>query len=168
MVAENPTWGHRRIHGELIGLGYTLAASTAWLILRRAGVEPAPRRTGPTWKQFLTAQAKSMLACDFFTVDTVFLERIYVLFVIEPASRRVHLVGVTAHPTGARVTQRACTLLMDATDWIDRIKFLIRDRDGKFVADFDAVLTSIDGRWSPIASPNVGWAPSAESAPTGC
>jgi putative transposase len=89
LATENPCWGHRRIHGELLGLGYRLAPSTVRLILKRAGIDPAPRRSGPTWSQFLSAQAKTMLACDFFTVDTVFLKRIYVLFFIEIASRRV-------------------------------------------------------------------------------
>jgi putative transposase len=93
LATENPCWGHRRIHGELLGLGFKVAPSTVWLILKRAGIDPAPRRTGPTWNQFLSAQAKTMLACDFFTVDTVFLKRSYVLFFIEIASRRVHLAG---------------------------------------------------------------------------
>ncbi|MEO3859544.1 integrase core domain-containing protein [Acrocarpospora sp. B8E8] len=143
LAAEKPTWGHRRIHGELIGLGYKLAPSTVWLILKRAGVDPAPRRSGPSWRQFLAAQAKTMLACDFFTVDTVFLKRIYVLFVIEVATRRVHLVGVTAHPSGAWVAQQARNLLLDADDWIGQMTFLLRDRDSKFVAGFDAVFASI-------------------------
>gem|GEM_PF-5433309 len=87
LAAENPTWGHRRVQGELLGLGYRVAASTVWKILHRAGIDPAPRRSGPTWKQFLTAQAHTILACDFFTVGTVFLERIYGLFFVELAVR---------------------------------------------------------------------------------
>ena len=91
LAAENPSWGHRRIHGELVGLGYQVAASTVWKILHQAGVDPAPRRAGPTWQQFLTTQAHALLACDFFTVDTVFLKRIYVLFFLELATRQVHV-----------------------------------------------------------------------------
>ncbi|MFA1551885.1 integrase core domain-containing protein [Actinomadura chokoriensis] len=142
LATENPCWGHRRIHGELLGLGYKLAASTVWLILKRAGIDPAPRRTGPTWNQFLSAQAKTMLACDFFTVDTVFLKRIYVLFFIEIASRRVHLAGLTTDPNGMWVTQQARNLLMDLDPYADRLRFLIRDRDTKFTAGFDNVFTS--------------------------
>jgi transposase len=106
LAAENPTWGHRRIQGELARLDQHVAASTVWKILHQAGVHPAPRRSGPTWRQFLTTQARSMIACDFFTVDTVFLKRIYVLFFIELATRRVHVVGLTAHPTGVWVVQQ--------------------------------------------------------------
>src|SRR5581483_6543920 len=96
LAAENPSWGHRRVHGELLRLGHTIASSTVWKLLHQAGIDPAPRRAGPTWKQFLTAQARGIVACDFFTVDTVFFQRLYVLFFLELATRQVHVVGVTA------------------------------------------------------------------------
>jgi putative transposase len=134
--------GHRRIQGELIGLGYQVAASTVWNILRRAGVDPAPRRSGPTWKQFLTIQAQTMLACDVFTVDTVLFKRIYVLFFVEIATRQVHVVEVTPHPTGAWVTQQARNLLMNLDRRATGLRFLLRDRDSKFTAAFDAVFAA--------------------------
>jgi transposase len=113
MATQNPGWGHRRIQGELAGLGYRVAASTVWAILRRAGVDPALRRDGPSWREFLTAQARGIICCDFFTVETVLLRRLYVLIFVEVADRRVHLAGVTAQPAGEWVTQQARTLLFD-------------------------------------------------------
>jgi putative transposase len=142
LARENPGWGHRRIQGELAGLGYRIAASTVWKILHWAGVDPAPRRSGPTWRQFLTAPARSILACDFVTVDTVFLKRLSVLFFVELATRQVHVVGVTAHPTGDWVAQQARNLLMHLDERVDRFRFLLRDRGSKFTAAFDAVFTA--------------------------
>jgi putative transposase len=107
IATDNPTWGHRRVQGELIRLGHRIAASTVWQILHDAGIDPAPRRTGPAWRQFLTAQARSILAVDFVHMDTVLLRRLYALIVIEHGTRRVHLAGITANPDGAWTTQAA-------------------------------------------------------------
>jgi putative transposase len=109
LASENPTWGYRRIHGELCRLGCKIGASTVWTILHRAGVDPAPKRSALTWRQFLRTQATSVLAVDFFTVDTVLLQRLHVLFVIEVATRRVHVLGVTPQPVGEWVAQQAAT-----------------------------------------------------------
>jgi putative transposase len=113
LAKENPTWGYRRIHGELATMDVRLAASSVWAILDRHGIGPTPRRSGPTWAEFLRAQATTLLACDFFTVDTVLLRRIYVLFFIEIDTRRTYLAGVTANPVGEWVTQQARNLSMD-------------------------------------------------------
>ncbi|WP_244219218.1 integrase core domain-containing protein [Micromonospora arida] len=137
-----PDLGHQRIQGELAGLGYQVAASTVWKFLHQAGIDPAPRRSGPTWRQFLTAQAHTMLACNFFTVDTVLFKRVYVLFFVEIATRQVHVVGVTAHPNGAWVAQQARNLLSDLDQRVAELRFLLRDRDTKFTAAFDAVFTA--------------------------
>src|ERR1039457_6754972 len=139
IATDNPTWGHRRVQGELVKLGHRIAASTVWQILHDAGIDPAPRRAGPTWRQFLTAQARGILAVDFVHVDTVLLRRIYALTVTEPGTRRVHLAGITANPDGAWTTQAARNLLMDLGARATSVKFLIRDRAGQFTCILDAV-----------------------------
>jgi putative transposase len=155
MAQDNPAWGYRRIHGEVTGLGYKLAPSTVWQILQDAGIDPAPRRAGLTWRAFLAAQAQTILAADFFHVDTVSLRRLYVLFFIEHGRRRVYLAGITAHPTGAWVIQQARNLLMDLEGRAGGWKFLIRDRDAKFTAGFDAVFHAIGVRiiQTPVQAP---------------
>ena len=151
IATENPTWGHRRVQGELVKLGHPIASSTVWQILHDAGIGPASRRTGPTWKQFLTAQARGIIAADFVHVDTVLLRRIYALIVIEHGTRRVRLAGITTHPDGAWTTQAALNFLIDLGQRAASAKFLIRDRAGQFTSSFDAVFTA--GGIRILASP---------------
>ena len=140
LARENPGWGYRRIHGELAGLGVNVAASTAWQILKNAGIDPAPRRTAPTWSQFLRSQAEAILACDFFTVDLLDGTQAYVLAVIEHATIRIRILGVTLHPTGDWTAQQGRNLIMDLGEHAYPVKFMIRDRGSNFTAAFDAVL----------------------------
>jgi transposase InsO family protein len=152
---ENPTWGYRRIHGGLATMGVTLAASSVWAILKRHNVDPSPRRSGPTWAELLSAQAKGLMACDFFHVDTVLLRRLYVLVFIHHDTRLVRIAGVTANPVTGWVTLQARNLSMDYADQANTVKFLIRDRDTKFTASFDAVFAAEGTRIikSPVRAP---------------
>jgi putative transposase len=142
LARDNDRWGYLRIAGQCRKLGVKVSATSVRTILRRHRMGPAPRRGGPTWTQFLRTQAGAALACDFLTVETIGLTRLYVFFVIELERRRVHLAGVTAHPTGAWVTQAARNLLMDLGEHADRFRLLIRDRDAKFTAAFDTVFAA--------------------------
>lgn len=155
LARENPTWGYRRIQGELAVLGITIAASTVWTILKHAGIEPAPGRSSQSWTTFLRAQAAGIVACDFFTIDTIMLRRYYVLFFIELDGRRVHLAGITTNPTGTWTTQAARDFRMRSER---TIRFLIRDGAGQFVQAFDEVFRS-DGKtiirtppYTPVAN----------------
>jgi putative transposase len=151
LATENPGWGYRRVHGELATIGIIMAPSSVWEIFKRHGIEPSPDRSGPTWAEFLRAQAKGIVACDFFTGDTVFLRRLYVVFFIDHDSRFVRTAGVTANPIAQWVTQQARNI---AGDLADR-RFLIRDRDTKFTGSFDAVFVSGNIRVikTPVRSP---------------
>jgi putative transposase len=152
LAVENPTWGYRRIHGELLGLGYRLAPSTVWSILKHRGIDPSPQRRGPTWRAFLHAQAHQVIACDFFTVDTITLQRLYVLFFIELDTRRVHLAGITKHPTGAWTVQQVRNRI---DQFAGTRRFLIRDRDAKFITAFDTIFASehITAIRTPVRTP---------------
>jgi putative transposase len=138
LARENPLWGYRRIHGELAKLGTTVAPPAVYEILRATGIDPAPRRSGPTWRQFLHAQAAGILAVDFLHVDTVLLTRLYVLVFIEYGTRRMHLGGVTSPPTGEWTMQQARNLALNLDERFEDLRFLIRDRGSNFTASFDA------------------------------
>ena len=149
LARENPRWGYPRIQGEVRKLGITVSASSVRNVLRRAGLHPAPRRSGPTWSQFLRAQASTMLATDFFTVESIRLRTLYVLFFIEIGTRKVRLVGVTEHPNGQWVTQRAREVSAGLAEDGYMAKFLIRDRDTKFTAASKGFPTTPPGRGPP-------------------
>lgn len=155
LARENPRWGYQRIVGELRGLGLTVSPTTVRELLGQAGLGPAGVRAGLTWREFLRAQAHSTLAVDFFTVETVSLRRLYVLFFIELGGRRVHLAGCTANPSGAWVTQQARQLTWGLAERSPSVRFLIRDRDGKFTRDFDIVFRSegIEIVRTPVRAP---------------
>ncbi len=155
LAKENPTWGYRRIHGELATMGITIAPSSVWAILKRHGIDPSPRRSGPTWAEFLAAQAEGLMACDFFHVDTVLLRRLYVLIFIHHDSRLVRIAGVTATPVADWVTQCARNLSMQLADKAHAVTFLIRDHDTKFTASFDAVFAAEGARIvkTPVGAP---------------
>ena len=155
MARENPRWGCVRIQGELCGLGIRVGATTIRSLLRRSGLGPAPRRSGPSWSEFLRAQAEGILACDFFTVETIFLKTLHVLFFIEVGTRRAHVTGATTNPDGTFVTQQARNLAFDREDARAPVRFLVRDRDHKFSRSFDEVFKTEGAKviLTPVRSP---------------
>jgi len=155
LARENPRWGYLRIVGECAKLGVVISATSVRNVLRRHHLRPAPRTSGPSWSEFLRAQAAGTLACDFFHVDTVTLRRLYVLFFIDLERRKVFLARVTAHPAGAWVTQQARNLATSLEDQGRAVRFLARDRDAKFVGPFDEVMRSTGARVikAPVRSP---------------
>jgi len=156
LARENPRWDYRRIQGELMKLGVRLAASTIARILSDHDLGPAPRRRGATWREFIRAQASHIVATDFFSVDTVLLRRLYVLFFIEIGRRRIWITGVTAHPKGTWVTQQARNAAADIVDERIDVRFLVRDRDAKYVASFDEIFRSEGAQIlrTPFRAPN--------------
>jgi putative transposase len=156
LARENPRWGSRRIVGELKRLGFSVSETAVRNLLRGQGIAPAPRRSGPSWRAFIRQQAASMIACDFFTVETAALRRIYVLFFIELETRRVHLAGCTSTPGGSWVAQQARNLVMDVAERPRPLRLLLHDRDAKFSAAFDDVFPTEGATVirTPIKAPN--------------
>jgi putative transposase len=156
LAKENPRWGYQRIQGELQQLGVRVSATAIRTTLCRHGLDPAPRPATTTWRAFLRQQAAEIIACDFFTVDTIWLRRLYVLFFLELDSRRVHLAGVTANPNAAWTTQQARNLLLTLEKRGRRMRFLVRDRDAKFCRGFDDVFGSegVDVLVTPVQAPD--------------
>ncbi|TJZ98951.1 integrase core domain-containing protein, partial [Actinacidiphila oryziradicis] len=144
LAGEDPRWGHRRIQGELARLGHPIAPSTVWGILNAAGIGPAPRRSGPSWREFLTAQAQGIIAADFFPVDTMLGKRLYAMAFLEHGTRQLHITGVTAHPTRAWATQQARNLADQLDTRMESLRFVLRDRDAKYDQSFDAVFEAED------------------------
>jgi hypothetical protein len=142
LARENPRWGCRRIQGELVRLGHPIGTTTVWEILTTAGIDPAPRRSGPTWREFLTAQAEGVIAGDFVHIDLVDLRRVYALVFLEHDTHRLHVAGVTAHPTASWTVQQARNLATELGVRVNSLRFLIRDRDTKYTKPFDAVLAA--------------------------
>jgi hypothetical protein len=155
MAKDNPGWGHRRIQGELHRLGHHVAPSALWQILRGAGLGPAPRRAGPTWRSLLRAQAEHIVAVDFVHVDTVLLRRLYAPVLIEHGARRAHLLGVTAHPRGEWTARAGRNALMELGERTGPVGYLIRDRDSRFTAAFDAVFGAegVEVLKTPVRAP---------------
>jgi len=155
LARENPRWGYQRIQGELLGLGIQVSATTIATILRAHGLGPAPRR-GPTWREFLSQQARGIMAVDFFTVETVWLKTVYALVFLELGTRRVHVARATRNPDSAWVTQQARNVAAALDDQETPVRFLIRDRDTKFTRPFDAVFEAGGARIvrTPIRPPN--------------
>ncbi len=175
LARENPRWGHRRICGELAKLGVNFSPTSIRRLFARARLDPAPRRSGPSWREFLRAQATSIVACDFFTVESVFLRCYYALFFIAHDRRRVWLAGCTTNPTGGWVTEQARNLGLDFAR--QGIRFLIRDRDSKYSGSFDEVFrseririvkTPVRAPKANAIAPNASSAPCAPTVSTGC
>lgn len=154
MAKDNPRWGYLRIKGECQKLGLRVSATSVKKVLLAFGLEPAPRRNGPSWSQFLCSQAEGIIACDFFTVETAFLRTLYVLFFIEVGSRRVHITAATSHPDSTSIIQQARNLCFEL-DEREPVRFLVHDRDAKFCGPFDEVFRSERIRVirTPVRSP---------------